>query len=493
MIANTPQIKAVATCVLLLILASCSSSTSEETSISTDKWFLVKRSDMEISSVFQGTLTAKKNHKLSVKASYEAILNWIEEENTIVKKGDVIARFETEKLQNDIEKKQLEINNLRKIQEIKIEEKKLLLAENDSALEEAQDKLKRAEEDYFRYYKHEGRKKKDQLTSMLDYKEQLFLESKEKYKNKSDEIAKTIYENEATEKKAQDKLRELEKTMDIKQDSHQDAVYELRIFKKYTYPDTLKRKKSDLNRARMDYKKASVAIKTKLVKHENEFSNQEQKIKTAQIRLQRLQNYLPMMTLIAPIDGVLVYGDPDRPYYHQSQEIEVGARIHRGRVIANIPDMSEFIIKFDLPESFHHQIKTGSKVRIQPKSLPTLKITGEVSHIPLTPSNKISWDKSSPKVYRSTVSLDQNHPDLVSGMTVKVEILQDTLQQVIAVPVESVFEEKSEYFVYLHHSAGSPTKQNVELGKSNHQYVEIIKGLKEEESIYLFNPYRIDQ
>ena len=43
---------------------------------------------MEISFVFQGTLTAKKNHKLSVKASYEAILNWIEDENTIVKKGD---------------------------------------------------------------------------------------------------------------------------------------------------------------------------------------------------------------------------------------------------------------------------------------------------------------------------------------------------------------------------------------------------------------------
>ena len=227
--------------------------------------------------------------------------------------------------------------------------------------------------------------------------------------------------------------------------------------------------------------------------YENEFSNQQQKIKTAEIRLQRLQNYLPMMTLIAPVDGVLVYGDPSQRNIRYSQQIEVGARISRGRVVATIPDMSEFIVQFDLPESFHHQIKTGAKVRIQPKSLPALTITGVVSYIPLTSSHLNEWDKRSPKVYRSTVSLDQNHPDLVSGMTVKVDILQDTLQQVIAVPVESVFEEKSEYFVYLYHSAGSPTKQNVELGKSNHQYVEIVKGLKEEESIYLFNPYRIDQ
>ena len=492
MTAKIPQIKALATSFLMLILTGCGS-TSEEISPSTDKWFLVKRSGMEISSVFQGTLTAKKNHKLSVKASYEAILNWIEEENTIVKKGDAIARFETEKLQNDIEKYQLEIDNLRKMQEIKSEEKKLLLAENDSALEEAQDKLKRAEEDYFRYYKHEGRKQKDDLTSILAYREQLFLESKEKYNEKIDAIAKTIYENEAREKKEQATLIELEKAMDIKKNSHQDATYKLRIFKKYTYPDTLKRKQNDLNRARMNYEKTSVAIKTKLVKYENEFSNQEQKIKTAEIRLQRLQNYLSMMTLIAPVDEVLVYGDPSNRHFHHSEEIEVGARIYRGRVVATIPDMSEFIVQFDLPESFHHQIKTGAKVRIQPKSLPTLKITGEVSHIPRTSSNLRRWDKSSPKIYRSTVSLDQNHPDLVSGMTVKVDILQDTLQQVIAVPVESVFEEKSEYFVYLHHSEGSPTKQIVELGKSNHQYVEIIKGLKEEESIYLFNPYRIDQ
>ena len=491
MIANSPQIKVVATSVLMLILAGCGS-TSEETSSFIDKWFLVKRSDMEISSVFQGTLTAKKNHKLSVKASYESILNWIEEENTIVKKGDVIARFETEKLQNDIEKKQLEINNLKKMQEIKIEEKKLLLAENDSALEEAQDKLRRSEEDYFRYYKHEGRKEKDDLTSILAYREQLFLESKEKYNDKINAIAKTIYENEATEKKEQATLIELEKAMDIKKDSHQDAAYKLRIFKKYTYPDTLKRKQNDLNRARMNYEKVAVAIKTKLVKYENEFSNQEQKIKTAEIRLQRLQNYLPMMTLIAPVDGVLVYEDPSQRNIRYSQQIEVGARISRGRVVATIPDMSEFTVQFDLPESFHHQIKMGSKVRIQPKSLPALTITGVVSYIPLTSSNLNEWDKSSPKIYRSTVSLDQNHPDLVSGMTVKLEILQENLQQVIAVPVESVFEEKSEYFVYLDHSEGSPTKQIVELGKSNHQYVEIKKGLKEEDSIYLFNPYRVD-
>ena len=491
MIAKIPQIKAVATSLLLLLFSGCGS-TSEKTSSSTDKWFLAKRSDMEISSIFQGTLTAKKNHKLSVKASYESILNWIEEENTIVKKGDVIARFETEKLQNDIEKMQLEINNLKKMQEIKIEEKKLLLAENDSALEEAQDKLKRAEEDYFRYYKHEGRKEKDDLTSILAYREQLFLESKEKYKNKSDEISKTIYENEAREKKEQATLIELEKSMGSDQGSLQDATYKLRIFKKYTYPDTLKRKKSDLNRARMNYEKTSVAIKTKLVKYENEFSNQEQKIKTADIRLQRLQNYLPMMTLIAPVDGVLVYGDPSQVGFHYSQQIEVGARISRGRVVATIPDMSEFTVQFDLPESFHHQIKTGAKARIQPKSLPTLTIKGFVSYIPRTSSNLSRWDKNSPKIYRSTVSLDQNHPDLVSGMTVKVDILQENLQQVIAVPVESVFEEKSEYFVYLHYSAGSPTKQIVELGKSNHQNVEIIKGLKEEDSIYLFNPYRVD-
>jgi len=233
-----------------------------------------------------------------------------------------------------------------------------------------------------------------------------------------------------------------------------------------------------------------VSTESKIIQKENDISKNENGLKKQKQQLKKIEGYLPMMEVNAPVDGILVYGDPGNQR-DRNMSVEVGMDVRRNRTIASIPEMDNLVISFELPEQFLHRFKKGAIAYISPDSIPSLKLTGVVSEIDVVPVNQIEWDKTSPKIYRSEITLDRQDQELISGMSVEVEIVEETLEKVINIPVEAVFEEEGEYFVYL--KTGDKTKKHiVELGKSNDKYVQITNGLNVGEQVYLFSPYELE-
>ncbi len=66
-----------------------------------------------------------------------------------------------------------------------------------------------------------------------------------------------------------------------------------------------------------------------------------------------------------------------------------------------------------------------------------------------------------------------------------------TIRDAINIPVEAVFEEEGEYYVFLV-SGGKARKNLVQLGKSNDRYVHITEGLKEGDGVYLYSPFELE-
>ena len=455
-----------------------------------DKLFAVRRSDLVIGTLVRGTANAKEKHKLFPEASYRNVLTWIADENTHVKKGDVVIKFETQDLLDDIESRKLNIETQQKTLDIKREEKRILLSENVSALRVAKDRVDTAEEDYARYYKYDGKKEKEDKVESVDAAEKNFEEKKREYLKMQDEIINTIYDDEDARQKALAQLDKLKDDMRSKEKSYKDAAYSLRIFKKYTYPNKLRTKKNALDQARLNYEKVVVSTASRVVQKDNDINRVERALKKDKNELERIESYLPMMEIKAPVDGILIYGDVDRRNDRRI-EIEVGMEVRRKRVIATIPEMDNLIVNFELPEQFRHRVSEGNKVIITPDSMPQLKVPGKISEIAVVPVHQIEWDRTSPKIYHAVVSLDQQNKNLVSGMNVQIDIIEAELSAVLNVPIEAVFEEEGEYFVYLR-SGSSPRKQVVQLGKSNDQYVQIVEGLSEGDQVYLFSPYKLD-
>ena len=485
-------IKVAAAGLMLLVLMGGSTGCSRsEAADTTDKLFEVRRSDLSIGSLLRGTANAKEKHKLFPEASFRNRLTWIEEENTYVHTGDVVIRFEKQDLLDDIESRKLDLESRIKQLEIRKEEMRILLSENEASLRVAQDRVKSAEESYARYYKYDGKKAKDDAELNVFSREEALDKAMENYRSKLDEISNTIYDDEDQKNRALNELENLKGAVDSAEQAYEAAKFSRKIFKKYTYPNTLTDRKNQLEQAQLNLSKEEVSTESRVIQKEQDINRLANEIDRLQKDLERIEGYLPLMEITAPVDGILIYGDPDNTRNRNNQQVEIGQEYNRNRVIATIPEMDNLVINFDIPEQFRHRITEGAKVIVTPDSIPTLKLTGMVSNIAMVPVYQISWDQTSPKVYNATIVLDEQNEKLVSGMNVQVEIIDEVLEDVVNVPVESVFEEEGAYFVYLK-DGGKIRKQVIEIGKSNDQYVHVSSGLDVGDYIFLYSPYKLD-
>ena len=226
---------------------------------------------------------------------------------------------------------------------------------------------------------------------------------------------------------------------------------------------------------------ASLAQKKKQIfQHETQIRKLERDLK-------KHQSYLPMMTLRAPVSGIVMYGDPDRRW--GNPEVKVGMDARRKQVIITIPDMSKMIVDVNLPEQYRSKVSVGDSVIITPDSIQTIKMKGRIERIAQLPVNLIPWDQNSPKIYRTIVDFSERDSRIVSGMSVQVEVVSRILHDVLFIPIEAVFEENGKLLVYRKALSG-PEKVFVKIGQANNNYVQITEGLSEGDDVYLYRPFQ---
>ena len=454
---------------------------------SVDSYFTVKRGDLPIGVFLSGTINAKKKHKLSLEANIKTTLTWIVPETSSVKAGDIVAKFETDDLDQKIEELELSLQNLLKEKEIALEEIRIQKSVNEAQIKIAKDNLSEAQEAFLKYRKLEGPKQQDTQTVKVEEAEKLLEEAKKNYEDALATFKETVFMSEDEKKKELDKLNSLEKKVQTEQINYNNAILDRKILERFTYPNTLSQLLNKVEQEKLNLEKTIVTANSQLLQKENQLAKIEAQIKKVQYDLEKHKSYRPMMELVSPVDGVVIYSDPDRRW--GPQEIKVGMEIRPRDIIVTIPEMSALVADFDLPEQYRAKVKVGDKVIIQPDSIPGLKIEGILSSIAPTPINQILWDRNSPKIFPSKIEFNENHNKLVSGMSVKVEIITDILKDILFIPIEAVFDEGGKFFVYLK-TDSSPEVREIKIGSSNEFYVEIKNGLKEGDVVCLFRPYQ---
>jgi multidrug efflux pump subunit AcrA (membrane-fusion protein) len=118
------------------------------------------------------------------------------------------------------------------------------------------------------------------------------------------------------------------------------------------------------------------------------------------------------------------------------------------------------------------------------KALPNLHLSGVIERLSDMASNLNFWDRSSPKIYPTVISLDQNDPTLRPGMTVEVDMISEVISNVLYVPVEALYVKEGNVYCIVKKTAGSEERK-VTIGKSSSSYVEILEGLDEGDRVLL--------
>jgi HlyD family secretion protein len=262
-----------------------------------------------------------------------------------------------------------------------------------------------------------------------------------------------------------------------------------KIFRQYEYPQQLATKLRAKENSEIDLKKAQVSAEQEAKQKAIEVKGVEALIKKLTAQVDRLNDYLTKCVVTAPVDGLVIYGDSSMPaYYYDRGQIRVGMDWYGSNVLMTIPDLSAFEVDINVPEEYRGRISEGLPVLVTVEAVPGLVIKGKLKTISqLGRPRGYDYDGGGARFFTTAISLDKNDTRMVSGMTAKVEIVADTASDVLAVPIEAVFNDGENSVCYLKETSGT-LKRRVKPGRRNANLVEITEGLNDGELVSLVEP-----
>jgi multidrug resistance efflux pump len=202
---------------------------------------------------------------------------------------------------------------------------------------------------------------------------------------------------------------------------------------------------------------------------------------------------LEKCTIRAQKTGLVVYGGArdDQFYYGGEERIREGAAVRERQAIITIPDMRRMSVNVKIHESYIKKVKKGQKARITVDAFPDDVLTGEVSKMGVLPDSQNRWMNPDMKVYLTTITIDGTHDWVKPGMSSKVEIMVNRLDDCVYVPVQAVSPENGKQVCYVAHGL-KPERREVQIGEFNDEFIEVRTGIKEGEQVLLRRPDSVE-
>lgn len=266
------------------------------------------------------------------------------------------------------------------------------------------------------------------------------------------------------------------------------ASMNLEVWNKYAEPkqrQTLERKRDEsireLERTRI---KAEAAI---LLKKADVFAK-DSTLRVESSRLANLEKQLANCVIKAPQAGMVVYQSSTGGNNFNSQgPIEEGAQVRQNQTLIQLPDTGKMLVEVRVAEQLTDRVKLGQVCYVTVDALPGKLLTGKIDKISPLPDNSNRWMNPNLKEYPTQIVLDAGQAGLKPGMSAKVDIQIASLDDVLGVPLQAVFNGGGESYVFVG-DAVNFERRVVKVGMSSTDSVQILEGLKPGDVVLLSRP-----
>jgi hypothetical protein len=242
-----------------------------------------------------------------------------------------------------------------------------------------------------------------------------------------------------------------------------------------------------LEQARNRYAQAQVDLAHRESAKQTGVNVQRAGVKEAQAKVDRTRETLAGLTLRAPTSGYVQLAENTNGlsvlfFGMQVPTFQLGDSARPGQMVAQIPDMSGWEVSTQIPETDRAFLATGQSAVIRPKALPGKEFTGHISL--LGGSAGSAWNRT----FNCRIALDGADDGLRPGLSVDVVIRVETLENVLWVPSQAVFEREGRWFVYRQSPEGYIAHPVTIVRRTESQAV--ITGIEEGVTIALSDPTR---
>ena len=231
---------------------------------------------------------------------------------------------------------------------------------------------------------------------------------------------------------------------------------------------------------KISHEKTKTDISTQGIINAAEKGQVNQVLFHRQLRVDDLHKRIAALTITAPASGMVVYNEIGG-WGQPRHKVTVGETIRPGVTVVSIPDLSQMECVLRVNEIDASKIRRGQSVTMRLDAYMSNVFTGTVKNV--APLADRADTESQIKDFEVLVKIDQANNMLKPGMTAKTRIVTETITDVLAIPIGSVYEKEGNPVVFTKSSYPDPVP--VKLGKRNDQYIIITEGLNEGDQIIL--------
>ena len=255
------------------------------------------------------------------------------------------------------------------------------------------------------------------------------------------------------------------------------------LFTTYEFPRELESLVSDYEQRKRRLERMRRQASARIAQSEASLRSQKATYDMQKRRLAELKEQIEACIIRAEREGIVVYATGGRG----DDPIEEGTEVRERQEILTIPDMNKMAVEVEVHESMVNRLRTGLPARVRADAHPGATLRGEVTRIALVPDSGHRWLNPDLRVFPTTVSVEGSYEWLRPGMTARVEIIINSLDDVVYAPMQAVVSDGRQRYVYVV-QGGNVQARPVEIGAYNDRFIEIKSGVEEGEHVLLRPP-----
>lgn len=327
----------------------------------------------------------------------------------------------------------------------------------------------------------------DQLTRDLESVQKESKEIKERIAEVQGDKAKFEGELEAAQKSIGsqiDLVNQNKLQLEISQDNRESAAIQKDSARK-NLEDQLRMARKNADDAKNQYEAALKNLEVAKIMTEDEIKALQNSLNIANAGADNTMNYveikylkedLEKTVIKAPIDGTItavnmIKGQTPTDY------------------VAKIETVNHLIVETQVKEFDVNRVRVGMKVEVTSDALPLdTVIDGEVESINPTAIQTLSGTATGEVAYKVIVTLKERSEEIKPDMNVKVRYIIEKLENVYAVPSNSIYEKNGKFFMLIIDDKEISTVREMEVTvKTNNEYESVITSPELNDKIRVIN------
>jgi len=255
-------------------------------------------------------------------------------------------------------------------------------------------------------------------------------------------------------------------------------------FEQSTFESEIKKKeiKLQLENANVALERAKEQIENRKKIQQEELFQKNLSINQLQVILDDANASINSLFVLSPAPGIAII----EQNWLTSQKWALGDQPYAGTKLIELPDLNVMVAEVKINEVDVSKILPGLKVTVISDAYSDTTYTGEVTTIANLAQNKDS--KSKIKVFPVQIRIEGSPQNLLPGLTVSCRITISEIPDVLYVPLEALFKEQGNEFVYVRSTSGFK-RRDVKTGSANTDFIIIREGLEENEELALSDPF----